>query len=87
MAITTNAICNSFKKQLMGGEHDFDSAADTFKLAKAPFAIAFPANKALTVILLVAGVPEGSSTIRSRSSPEAAVSDVSSLTFFALSAI
>src|SRR5210317_2196036 len=34
MAITTNAICNSFKKQLMGGEHDFDSAGgDTFKLA------------------------------------------------------
>ena len=34
MAITTNAICNSFKKQLMAGEHDFDSAGgDTFKLA------------------------------------------------------
>jgi hypothetical protein len=33
MAITTNAICNSFKKQLMGGEHDFDSAGDTFNLA------------------------------------------------------
>ena len=33
MAITTNAICNSFKKQLMGGEHDFDSGGDTFKLA------------------------------------------------------
>ena len=33
MAITTNAICNSFKKQLMGGGHDFDSAADTFNLA------------------------------------------------------
>jgi len=34
MAITTNAICNSFKKQLLGGEHDFDSAGgDTFKLA------------------------------------------------------
>ena len=33
MAITTNAICNSFKKQLMGGEHDFDSGVDTFKLA------------------------------------------------------
>ena len=34
MAITTNAICNSFKKQLMGGEHDFDSSGgDTFKLA------------------------------------------------------
>ena len=34
MAITTNAICNSFKKQLLAGEHDFDSAAgDTFKLA------------------------------------------------------
>ena len=33
MAITTNAICNSFKKQLMGGEHDFDASSDTFKLA------------------------------------------------------
>ena len=33
MAITTNAICNSFKKQLMGGGHDFDSGGDTFKLA------------------------------------------------------
>jgi hypothetical protein len=34
MAITTNAICNSFKKQLIAGEHDFDSAGgDTFKLA------------------------------------------------------
>jgi hypothetical protein len=34
MAITTNAICNSFKKQLLGAEHDFDSASgDTFKLA------------------------------------------------------
>ena len=34
MAITTNAICNSFKKQLIAGEHDFDSSGgDTFKLA------------------------------------------------------
>jgi hypothetical protein len=34
MAITTNAICNSFKKELLAGEHDFDSAGgDTFKLA------------------------------------------------------
>jgi hypothetical protein len=33
MAITTNAICNSFKKQLMGGEHDFDASSDTYKLA------------------------------------------------------
>ena len=34
MAITTNAICNSFKKQLLTGEHDFDSSGgDTFKLA------------------------------------------------------
>ena len=35
MAITTNAICDSFKKQLLGGEHDFDAApnGDTFKLA------------------------------------------------------
>ena len=33
MAITTNAICNSFKKQLLGGEHDFDASSDTYKLA------------------------------------------------------
>jgi hypothetical protein len=33
MAITTNAICNSFKKAIMGAEHDFDSGGDTFKLA------------------------------------------------------
>ena len=33
MAITTNAICNSFKKQLMGGEHDFDASSDTYNLA------------------------------------------------------
>ena len=34
MAITTNAICNSFKKELMQADHDFDSSsADTFKLA------------------------------------------------------
>jgi hypothetical protein len=28
MAITTNAICNSFKKQLLGAEHDFDSSVE-----------------------------------------------------------
>jgi hypothetical protein len=33
MAITTNAICNSFKKQLLQGKHDFDAASDTYKLA------------------------------------------------------
>jgi len=33
MAITTNAICNSFKKQLLGGEHDFDTSSDTYNLA------------------------------------------------------
>ena len=36
MAITTNAICNSFKGQLIQGEHDFDTSGnggDTFKLA------------------------------------------------------
>ena len=36
MAITTNAICNSFKKELLQGSHDFDtsgSGGDTFKLA------------------------------------------------------
>ena len=32
MAITTNAICNSFKKQLMGGEHDFDASSDTYTI-------------------------------------------------------
>jgi len=33
MAITTNAICNSFKGQLIQGEHDFDTSTDTYKLA------------------------------------------------------
>ena len=32
MAIT-QAVCNSFKKQLLDGEHDFASGGDTFKLA------------------------------------------------------
>jgi len=34
MAITTNAICNSFKEQLLLGEHNFDtSGGHVFKLA------------------------------------------------------
>ena len=33
MAITTNAICNSFKKELLQGKHDFDAASDTYNLA------------------------------------------------------
>ncbi len=34
MAITTNAICNSFKEELLQGEHDFTvSTGDVFKLA------------------------------------------------------
>ena len=33
MAITTNAICNSFKKELLQGKHDFDASTDTYKLA------------------------------------------------------
>jgi len=34
MAITTNAICNSFKEELLKGEHDFTvSTGDVFKLA------------------------------------------------------
>ena len=32
MAIT-QAICNSFKKELLEGEHNFDSGQDVFKLA------------------------------------------------------
>ena len=32
MAIT-QAICNSFKKELLEGEHNFDSGGDVFKLA------------------------------------------------------
>ena len=27
MAITTNAICNSFKKELLQGKHDFDTSS------------------------------------------------------------
>jgi hypothetical protein len=36
MAITTNAICNSFKQELLQAEHDFDalgSGGNKFKLA------------------------------------------------------
>jgi hypothetical protein len=34
MAITTNAICNSFKKELLEGKHNFSSApSSVFKLA------------------------------------------------------
>jgi hypothetical protein len=34
MAITTNAICNSFKKELLEGKHNFTaSTGDKFKLA------------------------------------------------------
>jgi len=33
MSITTNAICNSFKKELLQGKHDFDASSDTYKLA------------------------------------------------------
>ena len=33
MAITTNAICDSFKKELLQGKHDFDASTDTYKLA------------------------------------------------------
>lgn len=32
MAIT-QAICNTFKRELLQGDHDFDSGADVFKLA------------------------------------------------------
>ena len=33
MAITTNAICDSFKKELLQAKHDFDTPSDTYKLA------------------------------------------------------
>ena len=34
MAITTNAICDSFKKELLEGKHDFaQTSGDQFKLA------------------------------------------------------
>ena len=34
MAITTNAICNSFKQELLQGEHQFQNpGGDTYKLA------------------------------------------------------
>ena len=33
MAITTNAICNSFNKELLQGKHDFDTSSDTYKVA------------------------------------------------------
>ena len=33
MSITTNAICNTFKKELLQGKHDFDASSDTYYLA------------------------------------------------------
>ena len=33
MAITTTAICNTFKKELLQGKHDFDTSSDTYNLA------------------------------------------------------
>ena len=33
MAITTNEICDSFKKELLQAKHDFDTSSDTYKLA------------------------------------------------------
>ena len=33
MAITTNAICDSFKKELLQGSTTFDTSSDTYKLA------------------------------------------------------
>ena len=33
MAIPTNAICNTFKKELLQGKHDFDTSSDTYNLA------------------------------------------------------
>jgi hypothetical protein len=33
MAITTNAICNTFKKQLLEGDMEFQFGGDKFKLA------------------------------------------------------
>ena len=34
MAITTNAICNSFKKELLEAKHNFSNPiGDTYKLA------------------------------------------------------
>ena len=34
MAITTNAICNSFKKELLEGTHNFkQSGSNSFKLS------------------------------------------------------
>ena len=33
MAITTNAICDSFKKELLQAKHDFDTSSDIYKLA------------------------------------------------------
>ena len=33
MAITTSAITSSFKRQLLGGEHDIANGGNTLKLA------------------------------------------------------
>ena len=46
MAIT-QAICNTFKKELLDGDHDFDTGGDVFKLAL--YTSAATLNSATTV--------------------------------------
>jgi hypothetical protein len=46
MAIT-QAICNSFKKELLEGDHNFDTGGDVFKLAL--YTSAATLNSATTV--------------------------------------
>jgi hypothetical protein len=50
MAIT-QAICNSFKKELLEGDHNFDTGGDVFKLAL--YTSAATLNSATTVYTLL----------------------------------
>ena len=42
MAGLTSALCSTFKKELLEGDHDFNNGADAFKLAL------FKANASIT---------------------------------------
>ena len=54
MAITTNAICNSFKKELQDG--DFDFSSDTAQVFKVPEKLTIESWAASSANLFAAGL-------------------------------
>ena len=86
MAIS-QAMCTSFKQQLLGGQHDFRSAGDTFKLALFTSAATLGASTTeytTTNEAVGSGYTAGGGTltnINPTSSGTTAVADFADLTF------